>query len=240
MSEQQPLVVVAFGAPGTGKSTLCGELLARNGDAASPFRFAIIDEPTQRADIVALLTQMYNETADDIAAGRSVAALAQTSIMEARVESYIDFANNRLPAERARAASEHKRLVVVCDGHVLSDTEIYVRAKFEAGQISDAELMTFIARRHEALNGVSDAFARPALYCHLTIDDDPSGAKHHHRVCTQRNNAVESGVDSSVFARLAQYASEASTTLRCADRLPTNELSPTAVCDQFIARCATK
>lgn len=244
------LVIVLYGAPGTGKSTLCERLLLKNSDATCRYRFATIDEPTGRPEIASLLKAMYKETPTDWAAGRSVAARVQTDIMEARFDTYSGFVKHKLFEERAQADASNRRLVVVCDGHILTDDKLYAKSKHDARQISEEDFSIYQNLKLVLWYELPNMFARPAAFVQLKIDNDSTGVVHHKRVCEQRNTGTEADVDPAVFARLDSYAdyawtellndsmtwfTESQFTLYEVLKLQTNGVSPEEVCTNFIS-----
>lgn len=242
------MMVAIYGAPGTGKTTLLEEIERRNDEEDCPYYFQTIDEPTSRADIAERLRLMYAETANDVESGSSVTAEVQTLIMQTRISQYDCFMEHSLRFALREANARKKTLVVVCDGHVLTDDKLYVRSKHDAGQISTQQFAQFTACKERALADAAEFFAAPAAYFQLTIDNDPTGTKHHHRVCVQRANATESNVDPAVFARLAQYADStfellqqtASTNNCTVAKIPTDQCTPTEVYAEFLRLIADK
>lgn len=241
MSDPKIYFIVLFGCPGVGKTTLLKELRKHRGDR---FRFLTLDEPTRGEEVSALLARMYNETKEEIAAGRSVAAAVQTLIMETRAASYKELlASSHWTKVAHDAQLFGYDTVVVCDGHLLTDDKLYVRSKFDGGQISTEQLAIYEERKNALLAAMDPLCSSPRIYCHLTIDADESGTKHHHRVCTLRQDEAERGAPPSVFARLARYADDTAEELardasRKVHRLNSDGRSPMEVCDDFVAMLA--
>lgn len=246
--DKSPIFIVVYGPPGTGKTTLLAQLRARNADPWCAFRFVTLDEPTRGPVIASLLQRMYTETAADIAAGRSVAHEVQTRIMHARAASYTECMNSTLEPEMLLADACGKQLVLVCDGHLTTDDKLYVRSKYDAGQISTQQLITYSGECAQLLATLPVFVAAPAFYCQLVIANDTDGTKHYRRVVVQRQDETERGVAAQVFARLASYAETTRMLLQKNNgaqvlTLNTDALTPTEVCNQFIAmiaeRCAS-
>lgn len=214
IDDVSPICCVLFGAPGTGKTTTL-RLLAESGrgNAEGGFLFATIEEPTNQPHIVELLKQMYAETPESIANNGSIAFEVQCAILRARVKSYADFTRTQLRQIGEAARERNKRVVVVLDGHPLTDDLLYVASKHAAGQISAAQREAYTDIKTHALGGIGDLFGSPTVYCQIKIANDPSGAEHHKRVCVQRKNAAEEGVDTKVFADLAKFADRAMSVL---------------------------
>ena len=200
------IVCVVWGAPGTGKTTLLKNL--ESADDIAGFRICTVAEPTDDAKIKKLIKEAY---CGDKAA--EVAAYVQNMIMEARHASYVYFVENRLEKERQAASAENKDLLVVCDGHIITDELVYVRSKHASEQISDSQLLKYWQRRRELERVGPSIFAKPTCFVQLRIDDDDDGQKHWHRVCVERNTGVESDVPPSVFAHLAAFADSGQETL---------------------------
>lgn len=199
-------VVVVFGAPTTGKTTLLKNLEKLNCRAASGgVHFVTLHEPTNDPEIVALLKQMYNETPEQIARGESVAANVQTCIMQRRASGYAsfveDFAAKVAPAVRF---GKREAVVVVCDGHVLTDDKLYMQSKVDSGQVSREQQRIYEEKKSALLAQMHPKFARPDVFYELSMDDK-SGATHVRRII-ERNSQVESDVPASVFVTLDQYS----------------------------------
>lgn len=229
---------VVFGAPGAGKTTLLSKLRERSAKSEGPFYFITLDEPTRLPHIVSLLTRMYVEMAQNVPAAESIAAHAQTAIMQERVLSFKKV-ELTLASELAVAIAQNKRLVIVCDGHLHTDDKLYVRSKYDAGQINAEQFAAYELEKAALLAGLPLLSAEPTLFCHLMIEDDANGLKHYHRVCEQRKDSVETGVPPETFARLARYATETAQMLKAQLRtlvtLNTDGKEPDEVVDEFTA-----
>lgn len=240
--------IVVFGAPGTGKTLLFKALRALNDDSSCPYYFVTIDEPTQRADIAKLLAAVYQETVSDIDAGYSKALLVQRLIANARADACSDLMSSELPTALCTADKQNKTVVVVSDGHLLTDAKIYVRRRADLRQIGEAELLEFSAYRESLLASMSAPLAKPSVFCHMLIDNDVDGTKHLHRVCTLRANETERGVPAAEFAEFARYAnaaykelaedSIANKAMHQMSRIDTDNKTPEAVLQEFLALVA--
>lgn len=226
-------IVVVFGAPATGKTTLLKGL--KKEPAHGSFYYTTIDEPTHAPHIVALLRQMYTETDEAVRAGLSVATQVQNEIMEERARLYNKFTESCPPdiwrALRANAGT----LVVVCDGHLLTDDKLYVASKVASGQISADQLAVYEKRKEELVHELHAAFARPLGFVELALVDK-TGETHVRRIA-QRDSVAEAGLPPAVFARLAQYSEKTRTTLEregfATERIFADSTDPSGVISQF-------
>lgn len=232
-------VVVAFGAPTTGKTTLLKNLERLNDRAElGGVHFVTIHEPTNEPAIDALIKTMYNETKDQIARGESIAALVQTTIMQRRAQLYTEmldqFASKTLPV-----ATKAKRdaIVVVCDGHLLTDDKLYMQSKVDGGQVTAAQQVVYEAKKAELLANMHPKFARPAAFFELSIDDT-SGGTHVKRI-VERDSAAERDVPEQVFVVLEQYAERTRAALAeekfapIVHRVATDKANPRKVLTEF-------
>jgi len=238
------VVVVAFGEPSVGKSLLLSKLAALNERRElddEPF-YVTIDEPTADAAICEQIKRVYEQT-NAAAAGGSVdnASLVmqvQRMIMRRRVEQYKQFIDDRLASgmQRARLAGR-KSLAIVCDGHTLTDSYLYVRSRIESGQLSEAQFLEHQSLQSTLLSEVASALRQPDAFVRLAIGDR-SGATHLHRIRAYRRTETESGVPESEFARLAKHADFAESTMARrfgaqATRIVTDCKEPERVLDEF-------
>jgi hypothetical protein len=235
-------VIVVYGAPGTGKSTLL-HVLERNDDDQVPFHFAVLHEPTSDPAIVAMIKQAYDEQ-DAAASGASsdVAARVQHCIMDARAQAFADFCRDRLSAARAEALRRGKPLVVVSDGHPATDMMIYVTCKLVHNQITEAQCDELIAKSRRFGQGIVAPLVQPHAFLQLRIGDDADGRKHWNRVCVLRQSEAESNVQPQTFAELAKYADLCYQTLAAwptaSYRIDTDELNNQRVMDIFLGSLA--
>lgn len=213
-------VVVVFGAPATGKTTLLRavEKLNRR-ETAGGLHFVTLDEPTDSEEIRLMINQMYTETPETIARGESIAAALQTRIMQRRAEMYQEFYQNFVASE-LKVAKEALRaaIVVLCDGHVLTDDKLYMQSKVDAGQVSFVQQSEYEAKKLALLSTMHLAFSKPEAFLELAFDD-MSGATHAKRLAV-RDSLAERGVPASVFATLAAYSARTLETLAAKDAAP--------------------
>lgn len=189
-------VVTVFGAPGVGKTTLVNDLNRRAQN--SPTYYVAIEEPTNAPHIVELLLRMYgNESA-------TAAIDAQLAILEERAAQMQHFASDELPRhiDAARAAN-CTNLVVVCDGHPLTD-QLYMSAKVETGAITAEQAADYDLRRAALLEQLPRQFATPLGVIEMALVDQ-SGQSHARRIA-RRDTVAERGVNPAVFAHLASHS----------------------------------
>ena len=212
MSVGEPLVVVLYGAPGTGKTTLLEMLRER---AHDKFHFVTVVEPTNSPEIVALLQQMYEQSEADIRAGRSVTLRTQAAIMRARFAAMRAVAAN-YPWDLLHAVAHRKRLVYVCDGHPLSDAALYARAKFDSHEMTTAEFAWYLRELASELQHFElSLLCTPQLFLKLHLEGDTDGSLHYHRVFTLRQTEAERNVPPSVYKHLAEHANSAHKHIAC-------------------------
>jgi deoxyadenosine/deoxycytidine kinase len=191
------MVVVAFGAPGVGKTTLVRDFASD--PRGGKLYYCAIEEPTDEPKIVDLLVRMYNK------ASVGAAMEAQMAILEARIARFQRFLATELARHGAAAATAAGAggLVVVCDGHPLSD-QLYMNAKLQRGELTREQLVHYDARRAALLVELPAPFARPCAFIELALSDE-SGAEHAARI-TKRDTLAERGVDTTVFSDLARHS----------------------------------
>lgn len=232
-------VVVVFGAPATGKTTLLRavEQLNRR-ESAGGVHFVTIDEPTDSEEIRLMINQMYTETEETIARGESIAAALQTRIMQRRAEMYQEFYRQFVAKELQAAKESHRSaIVVVCDGHVLTDDKLYMQSKVDSGQVSHTQQAEYEAKKLALLGTMHVAFSKPEAFLELAFHD-MSGTTHAQRLAA-RDSVAERGVPAHVFARLAAYSARTLSTLLAKNSAPVmaklmcDNLTPDQVTAQF-------
>ncbi len=230
-------VIVVFGAPATGKTTLLQRI--KNEPLQGKVYYTTIDEPTHEPHIVELLRQMYNETEAVVRAGNSVAYRVQSEIMSERARLYREFAETSKAMKEIRSAAHAgaKTLVVVCDGHLLTDDKLYAASKADSGQISSDQLRIYETHKAAFLREMHSSFARPLAFIELVLDDE-SGQTHARRI-SERDSVAEAGVPADIFARLARYSHTTAEDLArhdfAVDRITTDHCDPAAVHSAFSA-----
>lgn len=239
------VVVVAFGEPSVGKSLLLSNLETLNGRADledEPF-YATIDEPTADAEICEQIKRVYEQknavAATEGGDNDSLLVLrVQRMILRRRIAQYKQFIEERLASSmhRARLAGR-KSLVIVCDGHTLTDSYLYVRSRIESGQLSQAQFLEHQLLQSTLLSDVASALRQPDAFVRLAIGDK-SGKTHQHRILAYRRTETERDVPASEFARLAKHADFAEATMArrlgsMVARIVTDRKEPKCVLDEF-------
>jgi len=240
--------VVVFGEPAVGKSLLLANLAALNKlDLSDEPFYACIGEPTSEPEISAAIKRVYEESGDAIESGRSEAIDVQALILKRRIEQFHEFFELGLArALKAARAAGRRTLVVVCDGHTLTDSYLYVRSRIASGQIRADEFAAHEVRQRTLLGGVQPALVVPDAFVQLAIGDR-SGETHRHRIVEYRRTATECNVAPHTFAELARHADMARVELErrfagaAFARLTTDDKTPRQVCNAFrlvVRRCA--
>lgn len=182
------VVVVAFGEPSVGKSLLLSNLETLNGRADledEPF-YATIDEPTADAEICEQIKRVYEQknavAATEGGDNDSLLVLrVQRMILRRRIAQYKQFIEERLASSmhRARLAGR-KSLVIVCDGHTLTDSYLYVRSRIESGQLSQAQFLEHQLLQSTLLSDVASALRQPRVCatCHWRQERQDASAPH--------------------------------------------------------------
>lgn len=163
-----PSVVVIFGPVAAGKSTLARAVAAMLPGAA------LLHEPTHHLESLGLIA--------DLAAGRPGTALAiQITVLMARLKDML--------------AATHA--IVVCDGHLSLDGQLYIPEHVRAGRMNITDVCVHAHALAVAEHLLPQPWRQPILYVYLR-----TSASECMRRCRIRARRGERGLDEAFFARM--------------------------------------
>lgn len=167
-------MIVIFGAPGSGKTTQV-QMLAKR---LSCVRCEI--EPTD--GVKSLIGEVY-------AKKPGAAFRLQMHVLEKRRETY------------KRLRDERDDVLLIVDGHILTDYQMFVEPHFDSGAFDDEEKVVYLKHFEQALLEFQEAWQTIEKVVYL----DASCVVAADRV-SLRSSSAEAGVDPTVFEEFARSA----------------------------------